>query len=85
MDAWLTSPRSYAPGTKMTFAGLGKAEDRANLMAYLNAQGSNLPLPAAPVAEEAPAEAAEAGTADDEALVEGAEPATATVEAALAQ
>ncbi len=70
MDAWLTSPRKYAEGTKMTFAGLGKAEDRANLMAYLNAQGSNLPLPAAPVVE-APAEetaeaAAEAG-ADAEA------------------
>tara|TARA_R110000824_G_scaffold11746_10_gene51506 strand:+ start:22328 stop:22960 length:633 start_codon:yes stop_codon:yes gene_type:complete len=70
MNAWLTSPRKYANGTKMTFAGLGKAEDRANLMVYLNAQGSNLPLPAAPVAE-APAEdgvetAAEAG-ADAEA------------------
>ena len=62
MDAWLASPRKYADGTKMTFAGLGKAEDRANLMVYLNAQGSNLPLPAAPVAEEPVEEAAaEAG------------------------
>lgn len=64
MDAWLKSPRQYADGTKMTFAGLGKAEDRANLMVYLNAQGSNIPLPAAPVVE-APAEdvaEAEAGT-----------------------
>lgn len=59
LDAWLTSPRKYAPGTKMTFAGLGNPEDRANLIAYLNAQGSNLPLPAAGAA---PAEAAaEAG------------------------
>lgn len=67
MDAWLTSPRKYAPGTKMTFAGLGKAEDRANLIVYLNAQGSNLPLPAAPVVEEpVEAAAAEAG-ADAEA------------------
>lgn len=54
MDAWLTSPRAFANGTKMSFAGLGKSEDRANLIAYLNAQGSNLPLPAAeePAAEE---------------------------------
>lgn len=47
MDKWLTSPRDYAPGTKMTFAGLGNPEDRANLIAWLNTQGSNLPLPAA--------------------------------------
>jgi cytochrome c len=69
MDAWLTSPRKFAPGTKMTFAGLGNAQDRANLLVYLNSQGSNLPLPAAaaPAAPEAAAEAgAEAGgnTAD---------------------
>ncbi len=48
MDAWLASPRKFANGTKMSFAGLGNAEDRANILAYLNAQGSNLPLPAAP-------------------------------------
>ena len=50
MNAWLTSPRKFAPGTKMTFAGLGSAEDRANVILYLNQQGSNLPLPAAPAA-----------------------------------
>ena len=48
MNAWLTSPRKFAPGTKMTFAGLGNPQDRANVIAYLNSQGSNLPLPAAP-------------------------------------
>lgn len=59
MDAWVTSPRKYAPGTKMTFAGLGNAQDRANLLVYMNSQGSNLPLPAAAApAEETPAEAA---------------------------
>lgn len=50
MDPWLANPKKFAPGTKMTFAGLGKPEDRANLIVYLNAQGSNLPLPAAPTA-----------------------------------
>ena len=58
MDQWLKSPRKFADGTKMTFAGLGNAEERANVIAYLNSQGSNLPLPAAPAAgaEAAPAE-----------------------------
>ncbi len=64
MNAWLTSPRKYAPGTKMTFAGLGSAEDRANVIAYLNSQGSNLPLPAAPAAGAAPATEAEGNVAD---------------------
>lgn len=64
MNEWLSNPKKFAPGTKMTFAGLGKAEDRANLMVYLNSEGSNLPLPAAPAAA-APAEgdAAKAGEA----------------------
>lgn len=53
MDAWLASPRKYAAGTKMTFAGLSDPQERANVIAYLNAQGSNLPLPAP---EAAPAE-----------------------------
>ncbi len=56
MDAWLKSPKKYAEGTKMSFAGLSKPEDRADVIAYLNAQGSNLPVPAAP-AEAAPAAA----------------------------
>jgi cytochrome c len=64
MDKWLASPRAFANGTKMSFAGLSKPEDRANIIAYLNTQGSNLPLPAA----DAPAEA-EAG---DAAAAEGA-------------
>lgn len=62
MDAWLASPRGFAPGTKMTFAGLGSPEDRANVIVYLNKQGSNLPIPAAP-AEAAPAAPAEGNTA----------------------
>ncbi len=46
MNEWLTNPKKFAPGTKMSFAGLGNPEERANVLAYLNAQGSNLPLPA---------------------------------------
>ncbi len=67
LDKWLTSPREYAPGTKMTFAGLGNPVDRANLIAWLNTQGSNLPLPAADAAPAAAegANAAEAGNATE--------------------
>lgn len=67
MNEWLTNPKKFAEGTKMSFAGLGDAAERANLMVYLNAQGSNLPLPAAPAAaapaEGAPAEGAPAAGA----------------------
>ncbi|MBB4837609.1 cytochrome c [Sphingomonas kyeonggiensis] len=57
MDAWLSNPRKFASGTKMTFAGIPDAQERANVIAYLNAQGSNLPLPAPPAAGAAPAPA----------------------------
>lgn len=64
LNDWLKSPKAYAPGTKMTFAGLSKPEDRANVIAYLNSQGSNLPLPAAPAPEAAPEGAAAAPAGD---------------------
>ena len=35
LDAFLTNPKGYVAGTKMSFAGLPKAEDRANLIKYL--------------------------------------------------
>jgi cytochrome c len=62
MNEWLRSPRQFAPGTKMTFAGLSNPEERANLIAYLNSQGSNLPLPPPPAAE-TPAQAAASNAA----------------------
>jgi cytochrome c len=57
LNTWLKNPKAMVAGTKMTFAGLDSGEDRANIMAYINTQGSNLPLPAAP-AEATPADAA---------------------------
>lgn len=33
--AFLENPRGYAPGNKMSFAGLKKSDERANLIAYL--------------------------------------------------
>jgi len=68
MSDWLKNPKKYAPGTKMTFAGLSKPEDRANIIAFLNQNSdSPLPLPAAPAEDAAAAEApaAEDGRAPD--------------------
>ena len=60
LSKWLDSPKAFAPGTKMTFAGLSKPEDRANVIAYLNQQSdSPKPMPAAP------AETAAAAPADN--------------------
>jgi len=73
MDAWLTSPRKFANGTKMTFAGISDPQARANVILYLNTQGSNLPLPAAPAAAAAPAGADANATAPaDNATAENA-------------
>ncbi len=55
LDHWLKSPKSMAAGTKMSFAGLSDGQERANVIAYLNTEGSKLPLPAAPAAAPAPA------------------------------
>ncbi|SET25803.1 c-type cytochrome [Oceanicella actignis] len=35
LNEFLAKPKDYIPGTKMSFAGLKKVEDRANLIAYL--------------------------------------------------
>ncbi len=56
LNAWLTSPKGFAPGTKMTFAGLSKPEDRANVIVYLNQQSAApAPLPPVPAAASATA------------------------------
>lgn len=58
LDHFIENPRGYLPGTIMSFAGIRNAQERADLIVYLNTLGSNLPLPEAPAApaEEAPAE-----------------------------
>ena len=61
---WLTSPKKFAPGTKMTFAGLSNPQDRANVIAFLNAHSdAPKPMPAAPAAAAPGAEAAKGAPA----------------------
>lgn len=68
LDAFLTKPKALVKGTKMSFAGMKKATDRANLIAFLN-QNSDAPLSfdaaAAPAAAEAKEEEYEYGTLFD--------------------
>ncbi len=70
MSEWLKSPRAFADGTKMSFAGLSSVEDRAAVALYMNSQGSNLAIPEyveEAAAEETPEEGAEAADADADA------------------
>ena len=63
LSEWIANPKKAIPGNKMSFAGISKPEDRANLIAFLNSKSdSPLAIPAAP-AEAAPAEAAKKKTA----------------------
>jgi cytochrome c len=60
LNEWLFNPSKVAPGTRMTFAGIPSAKDRANVIAYLRTLSANpVPLPApeaaAPAAPAAPA------------------------------
>jgi len=64
LNAFLSGPQKYIAGTKMTFVGLKKPEDRIAIIAYLHSLGSTLPIPkpnpaaaAAPAAGAAPAPA----------------------------
>jgi cytochrome c len=63
LNEWLTKPSAFAPGTKMTFAGLSRENQRADLIAYLDTLSDHpVPLPkaaqkegGAPAAQAAPA------------------------------
>ena len=44
MNGFLIKPKDWIKGTKMSFAGLKKAEDRAAVILYMN-ENTNSPLP----------------------------------------
>lgn len=71
MDAWLKNPRAFADGTKMSFAGLASAEDRAALMVYLESMGGAPARPAPAAEPEAVAEGDAAAAAEGAAPAEG--------------
>lgn len=46
LNEFIAAPQRHISGTKMTFVGIKKTEERVNLIAYLAAQGGKLPVPA---------------------------------------
>lgn len=75
LNAFLTSPKGYAPGTKMSFPGIKDDKERANVIAYLSTLSpSPVPFPAPAAA--APADAAPAADAAAPAATEAAPAAT---------
>jgi len=85
LNAFLTSPKGYAPGTKMSFPGIKDDKERAGVIAYLaTLSATPVPFPApaaaAPAADAAPA-ATEAAPAATEAAPAATEAAPAATEA----
>ncbi len=68
---FINDPKGYVAGTAMSFAGIKKPDQRADLLVYLNTLGSNQPLPkvdpAAAAAAEPAAPAAPAAAPEGEA------------------
>ena len=51
LNDWLKKPSAYAPGTKMSYAGLADQKKRADIILYLHSLSkSPVPLPEAPAA-----------------------------------
>ncbi len=64
LNVWLNNPTGFVHGTKMTFIGLSKAQDRADVIAYLDSLSDHPePLESAAPAPGGNAPAANGGTA----------------------
>ncbi len=83
LNAFLTKPKDFAPGTKMAYAGMKNAGDRADLILYLRSLAADpLPLPEAEEqesAENVESDEAEEATAVEETAVEAVEETAAVV------
>jgi cytochrome c len=93
LNAWLSGPQDFAHGTKMTFVGLPKAKDRADVIAYLDSLSDSpealtkfetAPKPPAAVKPAAAPAAAPAPAAKPAATAPTATPATAPAAAPAA-
>jgi cytochrome c len=65
LNHWLDNPSEYAPGTRMTFAGIPSAQQRADVIAYLRTLSPHpipLPSPEAATPAAAPAKASPTAT-----------------------
>ena len=45
LNAWIHSPRAYAPGNRMSYGGLANTQQRADLIAYLRSVSPSAPAP----------------------------------------
>ena len=86
LNEWLLKPATYAPGTKMAFAGIADPKKRADVIDYLHTLAHDpVPLPVAPVTDATPA----AGAPNTATAMSGAPkpgtpaPAVQTIEARL--
>lgn len=85
LNAFIVNPKADIPGTAMAFAGVSRANERADILAYLNSLSDNpAPLPtntgAAPAGDKPAASAATPGAApagDKPAAASAAAPAAA--------
>jgi cytochrome c len=69
---YLADPQKVVPGTKMSFAGLPKAKDRADVIDYLREQNDNPPpLPPVPEEQAQPTPAASSGATGEAAPATG--------------
>jgi cytochrome c len=59
LDAFIASPKAYVPGTSMSYAGLARGGQRADLINYLHTLSDN-PAPLPKAADAAPAQPAPA-------------------------
>lgn len=83
LNAFLEKPKTFAPGTKMSFAGLRSEKDRVNLLAYLQSLSEDpVPFPAVEEAMPAAEEQAEAAMEEKPAM-EDAKPAMEEPKAAM--
>jgi cytochrome c len=81
--AFLANPRGYIPGTAMTFAGLSRGQQRADVIDFLHTLSDNpAPLPKAAAATPAPAQGAQPAPGAKPAPAQGAQPAPAAKPAA---